>query len=197
MSITLWMNQNCVVYPYTWTLLSNKKEQLLIHATTRRKCKSFMLNENVRLKGTSSWFLVYDILEKAKTIMKETHGVVTKVWVRRGVGVVDIDYKEARRTFWEWWKYCISRLRWWLCLATQSCPTLCDPVDCSPLDSSVHGKSPSNNTGFQVELSHVGNHKLSFAKWKWQWKSLSHVPLFETPWTIPSMEFSRPEYWGE
>ena len=25
----------------------------------------------------------------------------------------------------------------------------------------------------------------------WKWKSLSHVQLFETPWTIQSMEFSR------
>ena len=24
-------------------------------------------------------------------------------------------------------------------LVTQSCPTLCDPMDCSPPDSSVHG----------------------------------------------------------
>ena len=30
---------------------------------------------------------------------------------------------------------------------------------------------------------------------KWNWKSLSHVWLFETPWTIQSMKFSRPEYW--
>ena len=30
---------------------------------------------------------------------------------------------------------------------------------------------------------------------KWKWKSLSRV--FVTPWTIPSMEFSRPEYWSE
>ena len=27
-------------------------------------------------------------------------------------------------------------------------------------------------------------------------KSLSHVQLFATPWTIQSMDFSRPEYWG-
>ena len=27
-------------------------------------------------------------------------------------------------------------------------------------------------------------------------KSLSHVQLFVTPWTIESMEFSRPEYWS-
>ena len=25
------------------------------------------------------------------------------------------------------------------CLVTQSCPTLCDPIDCSPAGSSVHG----------------------------------------------------------
>ena len=31
--------------------------------------------------------------------------------------------------------------------------------------------------------------------WKWKWDSLSHVWLFATPWTIQSMEFSRPEYW--
>ena len=29
----------------------------------------------------------------------------------------------------------------------QSCTTLCDPVDCSPPGSSVHGDSPGNNTG--------------------------------------------------
>ena len=28
---------------------------------------------------------------------------------------------------------------WWSEKVTQSCPTLCDPVDCSPPDSSVHG----------------------------------------------------------
>ena len=36
---------------------------------------------------------------------------------------------------------------------------------------------------------------------KWKWKSnqksyLSLVRLFATPWTIESMEFSRPEYWS-
>ena len=28
-----------------------------------------------------------------------------------------------------------------------------------------------------------------------KWKSLSRVQLFVTPWTIQSMDFSRPEYW--
>ena len=36
---------------------------------------------------------------------------------------------------------------------------------------------------------------------KWKWSSLSHVRLFETPWTVayqapPPMGFSRQEYWS-
>ena len=31
---------------------------------------------------------------------------------------------------------------------------------------------------------------------KWKWKLLSRVRLFATPWTMQSMEFSRPEYWS-
>ena len=34
-----------------------------------------------------------------------------------------------------------------LCLVTQSCLTLFDPMDCSPPGSSVHGDSPCKNTG--------------------------------------------------
>ena len=33
------------------------------------------------------------------------------------------------------------------CLVTQSCLTLCEPMDCSPPGSSVHGDSPGKNTG--------------------------------------------------
>ena len=40
-----------------------------------------------------------------------------------------------------------------MCLATQSCPTLCDPKDGSLPGSSVHGDSPVKNTG-------VGSHAL-------------------------------------
>ena len=32
-------------------------------------------------------------------------------------------------------------------LVAQSCPTVCNPVDCSPPGSSVHGDSPGKNTG--------------------------------------------------
>ena len=43
----------------------------------------------------------------------------------------------------------MSSLTQWsyTCLVTQSCPTLCNPVDCSPSGSSVHGDSPGKNTG--------------------------------------------------
>ena len=34
-----------------------------------------------------------------------------------------------------------------LFLVSQSCPTLCDLMDCSPPGSSVHGDSPGKNTG--------------------------------------------------
>ena len=34
-----------------------------------------------------------------------------------------------------------------LCLVVQSCPTPCDPMDCSPPGSSVHGDSPGKSTG--------------------------------------------------
>ena len=33
------------------------------------------------------------------------------------------------------------------CYAAQSCLTLCDPTDCSPRGSSVHGDSPGKNPG--------------------------------------------------
>ena len=40
-------------------------------------------------------------------------------------------------------------------LVAQSCPTLCNCMDCSPLGSSVHGDSPGKNTG-------VGCHALLY-----------------------------------
>ena len=36
---------------------------------------------------------------------------------------------------------------WETCLVSQSCLTLCDPMDCSLPGSSVHGDSPGRNTG--------------------------------------------------
>ena len=35
-----------------------------------------------------------------------------------------------------------------MCLVIQSCPTPCNPMDCSPPGSSVHGDSPGKNTSW-------------------------------------------------
>ena len=35
----------------------------------------------------------------------------------------------------------------YMCLVAQLCPTLCDPMDCSPPGSSVRGDSPGKNIG--------------------------------------------------
>ena len=77
----------------------------------------------------------------------------------------------------------------------QSCPTLCDPVDCSLPGFSAHGILQART----LELVAI-----SFSnawKWKVKVKSLSHVRLLVTPWTAAyqaslPMGFSRQEYWS-
>ena len=44
-----------------------------------------------------------------------------------------------------------------LCLVTQSCPTLFDPMNCSTPGSSVHGVSPGKNTGVDCHALLQGN----------------------------------------
>ena len=77
----------------------------------------------------------------------------------------------------------------------QSCPTLCEPMDCSLPDSSVHGISQARI------LEWVAISFSSAWKWKVKVKLLSLVRLFTIPWTAayqapPSMGFSRQEYWS-
>ena len=43
-------------------------------------------------------------------------------------------------------QYCLL-ISYVLCLVAQSCPALCDPMECSPPGSSVHGDSPGKITG--------------------------------------------------
>ena len=77
----------------------------------------------------------------------------------------------------------------------QSYPTLCDPIDGSPLGSAVPGILQARTLKWVV---------ISFYKaWRWKVKvkSLSRVWLFTTPWTVayqasPSMGFSRQGYWS-
>ena len=77
----------------------------------------------------------------------------------------------------------------------QSCPTLCDPIDGSPLGSPVP-RIPQARTLEWVAISFSNEWK-----WKVKVKSLSHVRLLATPWIAayqapPSMGFSRQEYWS-
>ena len=75
----------------------------------------------------------------------------------------------------------------------QSCLTLCDPIDSSPPGSAVPGILQARTLEWVA---------ISFSnawKWKVKVKSLSHVWLLATPWTVahqapPSMGFSRQEY---
>ena len=77
----------------------------------------------------------------------------------------------------------------------QSCPTLCNPIDGSPLGSSVPGILQARILEWvAISFSNV---------WKWKVKVilLSCARLLATPWTAayqapPSMGFSRQEYWS-
>ena len=77
----------------------------------------------------------------------------------------------------------------------QSCLTLCDPIDGSPLGSPVPGILQARTLEWvAISFSHAW-------KWKVKVKSLSRVQLFATLWTAahqapPSMGFSRQEYWS-
>ena len=48
----------------------------------------------------------------------------------------------------------IPNPRRYICLVTQLCPTLCDPRNCSPPGSSVHGDSPGKNTAVGCHALH-------------------------------------------
>ena len=77
----------------------------------------------------------------------------------------------------------------------QSCPTLCDPIDCSPPGSPIPGILQARTLEWiAISFSNAWT-------WKVKGKSLSRVQLFTTPWTAahqapPSMGFSRQEYWS-
>ena len=77
----------------------------------------------------------------------------------------------------------------------QSCPTRCNPIDGSPPGSPVPGILQARTLEWVA---------ISFSnawKWKGKVKWLSRVQLLATPWTaayqaLPSMRFSRQEYWS-
>ena len=98
---------------------------------------------------------------------------------------------------WEnfWFVFALSKCLLLLLLSLQSCPTLCDPIDGSPPGSALSGI-------FQARtLEWVAISFSNAWKWKVKAKSLSRAWLLATPWTaayqaLPSMGFSRQEYWS-
>ena len=58
-----------------------------------------------------------------------------------------IRYTIIRYYIWLWHITTIYNICAVLCLVTQSCQTLCNPMDCSPPGSSVHGDSLGKNIG--------------------------------------------------
>ena len=71
-------------------------------------------------------------------------------------------------------------------LVTQSCLTVCDPVDCSLPGSSLHGDSPSKNTGVAWHFFLQG----SFLTWGLNW-GLHHCRH-----SLPSEPPGKPENAG-
>ena len=74
----------------------------------------------------------------------------------------------------------------------QWCPTLSDPMDCSPPGSSVHGI-------FQARALEWG--AIALSVFVCMLSQFSRVQLFVTPWSVArqaplSMGFSRQEYWS-
>ena len=53
----------------------------------------------------------------------------------------------------------LTQLSMWglVVLVAQSCPTLCNPMNCSPPGSSVHGDSPGKNAGVGCQALLQGN----------------------------------------
>ena len=56
-----------------------------------------------------------------------------------------------------------------VCLVAQSCPTLCDPMNCSPQGFSVHGDSPCKS-------ALVGGQALLQVIFPTQGSSPGHIP---------------------
>ena len=104
-----------------------------------------------------------NIFQSTKTVKQrkensyKTANILSKFW---------FPIKQLKGWFLFFFFGCTTELTWSsVCTATQSCLTLCDPMDCSPPHSTVHGI-------FQA----------IFQEWVVV-HLLSYDQLFETPWT--------------
>ena len=88
-----------------------------------------------------------------------------------------------------------------MCLLSQSYPALCDPMDCRPPASSVHGDSSSKNTGVDCHALLQGifptqGSKPSLPHCRWILYHLNHQgsPLLKSP-SVCSVAKSCPTLW--
>ena len=145
--------------------------------------------------------IYFNICEKVvKVLVAQSHLTVTPWTV---TWPAPLSMKFFRQEYWR--GSCSSTPRNWaqvFCIATaaaakslQSCPTLCDPTDCSLPGFSIPGILQARTLEWVA---------ISFSnawKWKVKVKSFSHVWLLGTPWTAayqapPSVGFARQEYWS-
>ena len=87
-----------------------------------------------------------------------------------------------------------------MCLVDQSCPTLCDPMDCSLPASSVHGNSSGKNTG---EVCHAllqgifSTQEIEPRSPTLQVDSLPSEPSGKPHICEHKLELSFPTWWGK
>ena len=129
----------------------------------------------------NKWYKWTYFQKRSRVIMYTNKLTVT----RRGKGGRD------KLRDWDWYIHAAAAAA----KSLQSCPTLCDPIDGSPPGSSVPGILQART------LEWVAIFFSNAWKWKVKGKSLSHVWLLATPWTVayqapPSMGFPRQEYWS-
>ena len=123
-------------------------------------------------------------------------------------------------------EYSLNCTKWWTSWyvkvnrkVAEACLTLCDPMDCSPPNSSIHGllqarilewvavpfSKGSSQPRDWTQVSYIAGGFFTIwatrealmvceVKVTQSCPTLCHLM---TSWTIQSMEFSRPEYWSE
>ena len=140
--------------------------------------------------------------------ISEGHEITILTWYLHPVFItalftIDKPWKQPKYPLKDEWKRSYGTILWATAAAAaakllQSCPTLCDPIDGSP---PAHQRILFPGILQARTLEWVA---ISFSngwKWKQKVKSLICVRLLATSWmaahqAIPSMGFSRQEYWS-
>ena len=142
--------------------------------------------EKLTSKGRKSLTQKYDITTSCEKGRTQTQDIGNAFEIKRKTILNNLYIKAAAAT--------AAKL-------LQSCPTLCDPIDGSPLGSSLPGILQARILEWvAISFSNAWKWKVK-VKSKVKVKLLSCAGLLATPWTAayqapPSMGFSRQEYWS-